>query len=189
MKKPRIPPLLSDLLQTTLPLCDGVLFDEQKGCLHCGGELSGYDVKKRQFAIVMENGKKRVVYVLVKRFLCHDCRQISPANQPFYPGTRIGSPVVDLCITLSKTMPYSRVSSCLADMGIIVDRWSVRNYVWKNRRTIPSIDMFGFMIPLSIVSLSSLAVGLHEGHRIDASVLLRACNYPSSGGTTVDPHS
>jgi hypothetical protein len=46
--------------------------------------------------------------------------------------------------------------------------------------------MFGFMIPLSIVSLSSLAVGLPEGRRIDASALLAACNTASWKETSGD---
>jgi len=173
--------LLSDLVNTTVTQFDGIFFDECGSCPHCEGVLSGYDVKKKQFAIVIEKDQKRVVSVLVKRFRCHRCGLVSLANQPFYPDTRIGSPVVDLCTTLGNIMPYYRVSSCLEEMGLVVDRWSVRNYVRKNRYTIPSIDMFGFMIPFSIVSLSSLAVGFPVGHRIDASVLLRACNYPSSG--------
>ncbi|RPI37296.1 MAG: hypothetical protein EHM53_10965 [Methanoregulaceae archaeon] len=178
MKKRRIPPLFSDLVQTTLTLCDGVLFEEYGACPHCGGELSGYDVKKKQFAIVMEGEKKRIVCVLVKRFICHQCRQVSLASQPYYPDTRIGSPVVDLCVTLSETMPYSRVSSCLAEMGVTVDRWSVRNYVQKNRRTIPAADMFGFRVPLSIVSLSSLAMGMSGGGKVDGPALLIACGNP-----------
>jgi hypothetical protein len=179
VKKRRIPPLLSDLVQTTLTSCDGVLFEEFGVCPHCGGELSGYDIKKKQFAIVMEGDKKRAVHVLVKRLICRSCDQVSLADQPFYPDTRIGSPVVDLCVTLGQTMPYARVSSCLADMGIFVDRWSVRNYVQKNDRTIPAADMFGVRVPLSIVSLSTLSVGIPEGGRIDARAFLGACNFPS----------
>ena len=183
LKKRRIPPMLSDLVQTTLTSCDGVLFDECGACPHCGGELSGYDVKKKQFAIVMEGEQKKVIHVLVKRFLCHQCGQVCLADQPFYPDTRIGSPVVDLCVTLGETMPYSRVSSSLAEMGIIVDRWSVRNYVQKNNRTIPAADMFGVRIPLSIVSLSSLAIGIPDASRIDARALLAACDNPSRNKT------
>jgi hypothetical protein len=178
MKKRRIPPLLSDLLQTTLTLCEGVLFDECGVCPQCGGELSGYDIKKKQFAIVMEGEQKRVVSVLVKRFLCHQCGQVCLANQPFYPDTRIGSPVVDLCVTLGETMPYSRVSSCLAEMGVVVDRWSVRNYVQQNHRMIPSVDMFGFRVPLSIISLSTLAMGISGRGKVDGPALLTACNFP-----------
>jgi hypothetical protein len=171
--------MLSDLVQMTLTSFDGVLFDESGVCTHCGGELSGYDVKKKQFAIMVEGDKKRVVYVLVKRLICHSCDHVSLADQPFYPDTRIGSPVVDLCLTLGETMPYARVSSCLLEMGIFVDRWSVRNYVQQNRQTIPAADMFGVRVPLSIISLSSLAMGMPEGGRIDARALLAVCNYPS----------
>jgi hypothetical protein len=171
--------MLSDVIQMTLTSCDGVVFDQGGTCPHCNGELSGYDVKKKQFAIVMEGEQKRVVRVLVKRFLCKSCGQVCLADQPFYPDTRIGSPVIDLCVTLGETMPYARVSSCLAEMGIIVDRWSVRNYVQQNHRPIPAADMFGVRVPLSIVSLSALAVEIPEGGHMDARSLLAACNYPS----------
>lgn len=171
--------MLSDVVQMTLTSCDGVVFDQCGACPHCSGDLSGYDVRKKQFAIVMEGEQKRVVSVLVKRFLCRSCGQVCLADQPFYPDTRIGSPVVELCVTLGETMPYARVSSCLAEMGIVVDRWSVRNYVQQNRGPIPAADMFGVRVPLSIVSLSSLTVGLPEGGRMDARSLLAACNYPS----------
>jgi len=183
--------MLSDLVQTTLMLFDGVLFDQSGTCPHCGGNLSGYDVKKKQFAIMMEGEQKRVVSVRVKRFFCHQCRQVSLADQPFYPDTRFGSPVVDLCVTLQETMPYSRVSSCLAEMGIVVDRWSVRNYVQKNHYIIPAAAMFNVRLPLSIVSLSSLAVGMTEGSRIDAQALLAVCGNPSGKKTPDDvpPHT
>jgi len=179
MKKRRIPPMLSDLVQMTFMSCDGILFDQYGACPHCGGELSGYDIRKKQFSIVMDGEQKRAVHVLVKRFQCHRCRQVCLAEQPFYPGTRIGSPVVDLCVTLGETMPYARVSTCLAEMGIIVDRWSVRNYVQNNHRTIPAVDMFGIRIPLTVGSLSTLSMGTGEQRRIDGPSVLAACNFPS----------
>ena len=181
--------MLSDLVQMTLTSCDGILFDQCGACPHCGGELSGYDVKKKQFVIMMDGDKKKAVNVLVKRFLCRGCGQVCLADQPFYPDTRIGSPVVDLCVTLGETMPYARVSSCLAEMGIVVDRWSVRNYVQHNNRTIPAMNMFGVSVPLSIVSLSTLTSGRHEGERTDARALLAACGKPGVKGTSAGlPH-
>ena len=179
MKKQCIPPLLADLVQMTLTACDGVLFEEAASCPYCGGQLVRYDVKKKQFAFVMDGGRKRVITALVRRFLCRDCRHIVPAGQPFYPDTRIGSPVIDLCVTLGETMPYSRVSSCLAEMGVVVDRWSVRNYVKGNIRTVPAADVFGIRLPLSLVSLSTLAGNIPEGGRVDARAMLAACGYPS----------
>jgi hypothetical protein len=76
-------------------------------------------------------------------------------------------------------MPYSRVSSCLAEMGIVVDRWSVRNYGQNNNRIVPAVDMFGVRVPLSIVSLSTLAAGMTEGGHRDIRELLAACSLPS----------
>lgn len=185
MKKIRFPPLLADLLKTTLASCEGVIFDQAASCPDCGGLLSGYDIRKKQFALLAENDQKRVVNVLVKRFRCTACGRVCLADEPFYPDTRIGSPVVDLCMTLGEIMPYSRVSSCLAEIGIVVDRWSVRNYRQKHRRPIPSADMFGFRLPLSIVSLSSLAMAVPDGGRIAGSDLLRVCNYPSRTGNPI----
>ena len=179
LKKRRIPPMLADLVLMTLTSCDGVVFDQCGTCPNCGGELSGYDVRKKQFAIVMDGEQKKPVSVRVKRFLCKSCGQVCLADQPFYPDTRIGSPVVDLCITLGETMPCARVSSCLLEMGIVVDRWSVRNYVQQNRIPVPAADMFAIRLPLSMVSLTTLAVGIPEGGRMDARALLAACNYPS----------
>jgi hypothetical protein len=178
MKKRRIPPILSDLVQMTLTSFDGVFFDQCGACPHCGGELSGYDVKKKHFAILMDGEQKKAVRVMVKRFLCRSCGQVSLADQPFYPDTRIGSPVVDICVTFGETLPYARVSSILAEMGIIVDRWSVRNYTQHHSRTVPAVDMFGFRVPLSIVSLSTLTAGIPDGERMDARALLAACGNP-----------
>ncbi|MCK9579157.1 MAG: hypothetical protein M0Q92_01755 [Methanoregula sp.] len=171
--------MLTDIVQTTLVSCDGVLFDSCEACPGCGGELAGYDVKNKQFAIILEGEQRKVIHVLVKRFCCRRCGQICLADQPFYPDTRIGSPVVDLCVTLGENMHFPRVSSTLAEMGIVVDRWSVRNYIQKNSHTVPAVDMFGIRVPVSIVSLSTLAVGMRECNGIDAPDLLAACGYPS----------
>jgi len=179
MKKIRIPPMISDLFQATLASCDGILFDSCEACPRCGGELSGYDVKSKQFAVIMEGEQTKVIHVLVKRFRCRSCKYVCLADQPFYPDTRIGSPVVDLCVTLGETMPFSRVSSSLAEMGIVVDRWSIRNYVQKNSVSVPSVEMFGIRVPKSVVSLSTLALGIRKGSSPDVPDLLAACGYPS----------
>lgn len=179
LRKRRIPPMLADIVQATLVSCHGIVFDSCEVCPACGGELAGYDMKKKQFAVLMEDDNKNVIQVLVKRFRCRECKQICLADQPFYPDTRIGSPVVDLCVTLGETMHFPRVSSCLAEMGIVVDRWSVRNYIRKNRHAIPAADMFGIRVPFSIFSLSTLAMGTRDGSGIDAPAVLAACGYPS----------
>jgi len=180
MRKPRIPPMLVDLVQTALTACDGTFFDSRAGCPSCGGILSGYDKKKKQFAVLMEGGGRRPVHVIVKRFSCQLCKKVCFADEPFYPGTRSGSPIVDLCVTLSGTMPFTRTAVYLGEMGICVDRMTVRNFSHLELPEIPMADVFGIHLPMSIISLSTLASGLKEGGCIEGAEALAACGFPSA---------
>ena len=180
MKQPRIPPLLSDIIQSGLSSFNGVLFETRDACPACGGALSGYDTKKKQFAIIRDNERPYPVHVMVKRFVCRQCHTICFADEPFYPGTRTGSPVVDLCVTLAATMPFTRTAKYMAHMGILIDRGSVRNYASSGFSDIPTADIFGFRLPLSLISLSTLAARTGEGGRIPGAEALAACGFPSA---------
>ena len=180
MKRPRIPPLLADIIQSGLSSCDGMLFDNRDACPVCGGALSGYDTKKKQFAVLRDNERPYPVHVLVKRFMCRQCHAICFADEPFYPGTRSGSPVVDLCVTLAGTMPFARAAQYMAHMGILVDRGSVRNYAGSGFLPVPTADIFGFRLPLSLISLSTLAARTGEGSRVPGVEALAACGFPSA---------
>lgn len=175
MKKRKIPPLLADLVQTAILSFDNVLFEDPGTCPHCGGDIAGYDIKTKQFAVVREADQERAVRVRVKRFRCRTCGQVCLAAQPFYPGTRVGSPVVDLCLTLGQIMPNSRVSSFLEEMGIVLDRGSVRNYARMNTRNVPAADMFGLRLPLSIITISTLSMRLPDNATMNSRELLEAC--------------
>jgi hypothetical protein len=180
MRKPRLPPMLIDIVQTALTAFDGTVFDSRNACPSCGGSLSGYDKKKKQFAVVREREGRRPVHVFVKRFSCKVCRKVCFADEPFYTGTRIGSPVVDLCRTLSGTMPFTRTAAYLEEMGICVDRMTVRNF---SRLGIPEIriaDVFGIPLPMSVISLSTLAADISEGGCIEGAEALAACGFPSA---------
>jgi len=180
MRKPRIPPMLVDLVETALTACDGTYFDRRDACPACGGGLSGYDKKKKQFAVLIEEGVRRPVHVIVKRFSCQVCKKVCFADEPFYPGTRTGSPVVDLCLTLSSTMPFTRTAVYLEKMGIEVDRMTVRNFSRLGVPEIPTADVFSIHLPMSIISLSTLAAGLREGSCIEGAEALAACGFPSA---------
>jgi hypothetical protein len=180
MKQPRIPPIIPDIIQTALSACDGTVFDRREACPSCDGELSGYDRKKKQFAMLVEDDKKRPINVFVKRFFCRTCRAVWFADEPFYPDTRIGSPVVDLCVTLATTMPFTRAAAYLSQMGVIVDRGSVRNYVRRGFLDIPGADMFGIRLPLSIISLFEIAARTGEGSPVTGAEALAACGFPSA---------
>jgi hypothetical protein len=172
--------MLVDLVQTALTACDGTYFDNRNACPSCGGSLSGYDKKKKQFAVLMEGQRRRPVHVVVKRFFCQVCKKVCFSQEPFYPKTRIGSPVVDLCVTLCRTMPFTRTAAYLEEMGIVVDRMTVRNFSRLAVPEIPTADVFGIHLPMSIISLSTLAANLREGGCIEGAEALAACGFPSA---------
>ena len=180
MRPPRIPPMLTVIVQTGLSAVDGLIFTERAKCPACGGALTGYDTKRKQFAHLFVDNQKKTLYVFVKRFYCRDCRGFCYADEPFYPNTRIGSPIIDLALALSMTMPANRVAAYLAAMGILADRTSCRHYVRNNNRHIETNDIFGIHLPLSIVSLSTLAARTGEGSRIEGAEILAACGFPSA---------
>jgi hypothetical protein len=178
--KYRINPVFAELIPAALSACDGILFGSCSDCPHCGGSLVGYDVKTKHFADVIDNNAIKTVSVRVKRFQCSKCNAIVYADQPFYPNTRAGSPVVDLCVVLSTKMPYSRAATALREFGVNVDRWSVRNYAIKNPRHIPLTELYGIVLPESIISLAALTYNNGIITSIGASEVLSSCGYPSS---------
>lgn len=178
--KYRINPVFSELIPAALSACDGILFDSCSSCPHCGGRLAGYDIKTKHFADVIDGSGTKAIIVRIKRFRCSECGAIGYADQPFYPKTRAGSPVVDLCVVLSASMPYARAATALLQFGVNVDRWSVRNYAMKFPRKIPSAELYGIVLPVSIISLASRTLNNCSGTSIGASDILSACGYPSS---------
>ncbi|MGA2122070.1 MAG: hypothetical protein ABSG49_08505 [Methanoregula sp.] len=199
MKPPRIPPLLADIVQTGISAVDGVIFTEHSQCPTCGAPLSGYDTKRKQFAHLVTDKGPRTVYVDIKRFYCRNCHRFCLADNPFYPDTRIGSIIIDLCIALSMTMPVNRVPAYLAALGILVDRSSCRLYVQNNSsyyvrnnvRYIETNNIFGVHLPRSILTLSALAIDPIEGSHIEESDVLAACGFPSGQRTAANrpfPH-
>ncbi len=178
--KYRIPPIFSDLIPAALSACDGILFDSRTSCPYCGGSLARYDVKTKHFADVIEGSSTKTITVRITRFRCSGCRAIVYAPQPFYLNTRVGSPVVDLCVILSARMPYTRAATYLQQIGVNVDRWSVRNYAMKNLIQVPTTEQYGIVLPVSIISLAALTSNIGIGTSVGATEVLFACGYPSS---------
>ncbi|OPY35538.1 MAG: hypothetical protein A4E35_02363 [Methanoregula sp. PtaU1.Bin051] len=182
MRRLRIPPIFGDLVLTTFSACDGLVFDRPRSCPACGGPATGYDRKNRHFAVLAEPDASTVINVVVKRFRCMVCGKVFSAEAPFYPNTRIGSPIVDLCKTFGQIMPSSRVSANLAFLGITVDRWTVRNYVLNNRhRTVTTTELYGIEFPLSLVSLIALVASAGGNDPMDSQKVLEACGFKSPG--------
>lgn len=179
MKPPRIPPFVTDIVQTALSSLDGLEFADGGTCPACGGTLSGYDRKTKKFAVLREPAGDRVITVRVKRFICRHCGALRYADEPFYPGTRIGSPVVDLFTALSAAMPPHKAARVIGALGIVVNRTTWRNYTLRHPGTVPVVDVFGVQLPLCIVRLSDIAIRSGESDPIRAADVIDACGNPS----------
>ena len=191
MIRPRIIPIVADIVKSGISAAEGVTFTGHSVCPACGGPLAGYDTKKKQFAHIITKNGPETLYVGIKRFCCRSCHRFCFADNPFYPDTRIGSVVIDLCIALSMTMPVNRVPAYLAAMGILMDRGSCRLYVQNdssyfvrnNLRYIDPHNVFGVHLPLSILTLSALAADPDLPGPVEESKILAACNFPSQQRT------
>ena len=181
--------MVSDLVVTALSACEGIEFSERAACPDCGGPVQGYDTRIKKFAAILENDRERIIHVRVRRFTCKSCGLLCYADEPFYPDTRIGAPVIDLCVTFSSTLPFSRTATYLSRIGIAIDRGSVRNYANRDFGEIPTADMFGMRLPLSILSISSLAASVGEGSGIIGAEVLAACGFPSAHRAAPHPLS
>ncbi len=158
VKNPPVPPMLTALVQAGLLGIEDKEFANLDCCPSCGGSVTGYDSKERRFAVLRDDSGTRPINVRVRRFSCRECGRISPANAPFYPETRLGSPVVDLCVVLSQGMPASRVARVMEDLSLVVDRGTVRNYAFRDFGEIPVTLFYGISIPRSLITLSLLGM-------------------------------
>ncbi len=175
------------LTQEALTVLNGTVFDSRTSCPDCGGPVFWYDMRQRQFARLTTEDGVRTITVLVKRFRCRSCGRICNADEPFYPKTRIGSPVIDLCIVFSRAFGYGRAARNLSAMGIAVDRMQCRHFARVPVWPVSFLEMYGFPLPQSILSLSELSSGTHEGGRIKGAEALAACGFPSAHRAALHP--
>jgi hypothetical protein len=171
--------MLINIVQAAIQVCEGTEYPVEGLCGSCGGILSGYDTREKRFAVICYDEGDRTVEVFLHRAYCRDCGRIWMPEEPFYPGTRVGSPVVDLCRAFSPTMPCGQVAPRLGQMGIRVDRWSVHSYCSLPFAPPPVVAAFGMNVPVSIISLSALAGTEGESGCAEGSDVLAACYYPS----------
>ncbi|WP_394698807.1 hypothetical protein [uncultured Methanoregula sp.] len=179
--------MVTDIVQTAISTFDGVVFDRLAECPFCGGPVQGYDTRQKKFAVLIEAGHEHAIIIQVKRFTCRNCGRLSNADEPYYPGTRMGSVVIDLYTTLATIMPHSRAARVIAAMGICVERTTWRNYQDRRLPAMPVEDVFGIRLPLSILTLSSLAARIGEGGCIEGAEALAACGFPSAYRAAPDP--
>jgi hypothetical protein len=175
-----IPPMACDLIQDALCSLDGVEFTDGRRCPACGGPVQVHDIKTKKFATVRDHGEARDIHVKIKRFTCRVCECLCNADEPFYPETRIGSPVIDLCTTISRSVPFNRTAKVLEVIGVMVDRGSIRNFSLRPFPEVRTVDVFGMQMPFSVLSLSSLSARIRQGTRVPGAEVLAACGFPSA---------
>lgn len=180
MRPPKIPPMVTDIVQSAICAFDNLQFTSLPSCPHCGGKVQGYDTRQKKFALIREGGRERTISVRVKRFTCRDCHRLINADEPFYPDTRIGSIIVDMYFTLAATMPNSRAARVMEAMGVVVDRTTWRNYTGRRMPDIPYADVFGVRLPLSVIQVSTIAARTADGEAVSGTETLAASGYPSS---------
>ena len=187
MKRIAIPPMLADLIRTTILAMDGVSFTDLPFCPECGGPLRRHDVKEKRFARMRIDGGERDIRVLVSRFRCPSCGGFWYAREPFYEGVRFGIPVVDLAIALSRVHPYHHTERVLAFVGLVVDRGTIRTYVQRAQRPVPATDLLGIPLPISLLNLSNLVSRRPKGAPIPGAEVLGALGLPPAGRAAKHP--
>jgi hypothetical protein len=146
--------MLRDLVSSAILSVEGITFDYLDVCSYCGGPVKGHDMRRKRFATVKTKKGNQTVYVFVKRYYCEECGKLCYAESPFYPDTRLGMPIVDLCNALIEKHPYHHAARILAALEIVVDRGTLRNYAQRSFPSPDIIEMYGVPIPTSIFTIN-----------------------------------
>jgi hypothetical protein len=181
-KRLLIPPMVSDLIRQGILAMEGVRFTQGTSCPSCQGPLQGYDYRSKRFATLIDDDSTRDIMVIIKRFICRTCGEVSSADAPFYPSSRHGAPVVDFALTLSRLVSYREASRVLAHCHIEMDWGTIRHYTTRNFPPAPTFALYGIPVPLSLLYLSILGVQFNKGGTIIGAEALAACRLPPAHG-------
>ena len=173
-----IPPIIADFVYQAVTGVSGVRFLDATYCPECAGLLISHDLKRRRFSSVQTPDGEIQIFVYVKRFHCRDCGRLCYADAPFYEKSRFGSPVVDLCVALSRNYSYYQTASILESLGIVIDRGTVRKTALMYTHEVEVADLFGIYLPKSIISLATLIMESDPATPITGREVLDACGFP-----------
>lgn len=133
------------------------LYDDRRPCPKCGCKNhTRLDKVRKIFCRVIEDSGISAIRINLKRYRCHQCKHIYTAQGPFYPNTEYGKPIVDLALYFASTNPYNRVEHILMELGIQIDRDTVKRYVklFKNRSLhVAGIKFAGKSIGVNVLKL------------------------------------
>jgi len=184
LKPVPLPPLFPDLLREGLRGFHGIHYSRRESCPSCGGQVRPHDIRMKRFAILRGETGEETIHVMVHRFRCRRCGVLSYADEPFYPDTRFGTPIVDLCVVLSQTYPFHRTEGILRQMGIAVDRGTIRQYAGRDFGPIPATGVLGIVLPVSALRLSGLG---RQGGPVPRAEALLSFGLPPARRTPSPP--
>ncbi|MDD1723916.1 MAG: hypothetical protein LUQ07_02165 [Methanospirillum sp.] len=173
--QPFISPIIADLVYQAVTGVSGLQFTEIVPCPVCSGMPVSHDMKRRRFSTVFGPGGEEHIYVYVKRFHCRECGQLCYAPAPFYSRSRFGTPIVDLCLTLTRNHTFSSAASLMNRMGIVIDRGTVRRTVQSYHHDVDSTDILGLQMPQSVLTLSTLVTTADPSVPLSGREVLIAC--------------
>jgi hypothetical protein len=174
--------MLVDLIQSALSSVESRIYTDLAVCPQCGGKVRGHDLKRKLFVRIIDDTGNRDIHVFVKRFYCEDCGRLCYAKSPFYPGKRLGAPVIDLCTVNADLFPYHHLARLFEAMRIHIDRGTIRNYARKGFSHVPFVELYGLRIPVSLLSLSDGIVGGAQPGPAVRAEAFRTGGLPPAGG-------
>jgi len=172
-------PMFGELVITALCGVSNMIFMDPPSCPMChNASKKGFldhDTLKRRFATVIVKGEKVKLSVSVKRYICKQCGQVTHARSPFYPNTRLGSPVVDLAMSLASRYSFYQTSQIMEILNISISRSAIRALAQNREWNITTIPLSDLLLPASLLSLGTLMSTSH-GHLTSEDVLV-ACSF------------
>lgn len=177
MKVIKIPSILKSVIITALTGMDSMEFTLISECHYCKGPVRFHDIRAKRFATVIEDEQKKIISVKVHRYYCRDCGKLCYARAPFYPNTKFGSPVADLCMTIAREHPFNHTAKILQTIGVVVDRGTIRNFSSHELPPVSYAKIYGLPIPLSICYLSDLFSRRTWNYQVSEEEILEVCGF------------
>ena len=179
--------MVRDLVSSAILSVEGITYTRLDACSHFGGPVKGHDMRRKRFATVRNKKGKHTVHVFVKRYHCEECGILCYAESPFYPDTRMGMPVVDLCNALIEKHPYHHAARILAALNIVVDRGTLRNYAQRTFPPSDVVEMYGIPLPISILNLNEHSFRVKESSSVPRTELFGASGLPPAARALLFP--
>ena len=176
-------PMFGELIITALCGVSNMTFMDPPSCPTCHGASKktflDHDTLKRRFATVIIKGEKVKLSVSVKRYMCKQCGRVVFARSPFYPNTRLGSPVVDLAMSLASRYSFYQTYQIMEILNISISRSAIRALAQNREWNITTVSLSGLLLPVSLLSLGTLMSTSHSD--LTSEDVLVACGFSTCG--------